>query len=224
MREFSSLFADLGEGLDDLGVPEGQPFLISPAGVYDVALNRYFSVWPASSPWNTQAAHARDLRTYFDFLWFARGRRDWRDAFIDDRAAFEWWRRRDEHGPRLEDTSWDREVSTVNQFCLWAIEQDLVRANPIRQRAASVWSPWRGGGKMVRQVSAETSHMGPRREVKWLPPKSYRLWRNAGLCGFDSKEMPRRGFRGSGRRGTRRTRRTRIRWSVRGCGCASTRR
>lgn len=49
-------------------MPEGQPFLISPAGVYDVALNRYFSVWPASSPWNTQAAHVRDLRTYFDFL------------------------------------------------------------------------------------------------------------------------------------------------------------
>lgn len=90
-REFSSLLADLGEGLDDLGVPEGQPFLISPAGVYDVALNRYFSVWLASSPWNTQAAHARDLRTYFDFLWFARGRRDWRDAPMDDRAAFEWW-------------------------------------------------------------------------------------------------------------------------------------
>ncbi|MEU3491680.1 hypothetical protein [Streptomyces massasporeus] len=90
-REFSSLFADLGEGLDDLGVPEGQPFLISPAGVYDVALNRYFSVWLASSPWNTQAAHVRDLRTYFGFLWFARGRRDWRDASMDDRAAFKWW-------------------------------------------------------------------------------------------------------------------------------------
>ncbi|MEU8679637.1 hypothetical protein [Streptomyces sp. NPDC048560] len=90
-REFSSLFADLGEGLDDLGVPEGQPFLISPAGVYDVALNRYFSVWLASSPWNTQAAHVRALRTYFDFLWFARGRRDWRDVHMDDRAAFEWW-------------------------------------------------------------------------------------------------------------------------------------
>ncbi|MFE4756127.1 site-specific integrase [Streptomyces mirabilis] len=106
---------------------------------YDVSLNRYFSVWLASSPWNTQAAHARDLRTYFDFLWFARGRRDWCDATMDDRAAYEWWRRRDDHGPRLEDTSWDREVSTVNQFYLWAIEQDLVRANPIRQRAAAVW-------------------------------------------------------------------------------------
>ena len=49
---------------------------------------------------------------------------------------------------------------------------------------------------MVRQVPAETSPMGPRREVKWLPPKSYWLWRNVGLGGFDSKEMPRRGFRG----------------------------
>jgi hypothetical protein len=137
IRELSDLFAGLAQGLDDLGVPEGQLFLISPAGVYDAALNRYFSVWLASSPWNTQAAHARDLRTYFD-------------------------------------------------------------ANPIRQRAASVWSPWRGGagGTMVRQVPAETSHMGPRREVEWLPSKSYRLWRNVGLCGFDSKEMPRRGFRG----------------------------
>ncbi|WP_256966243.1 site-specific integrase, partial [Streptomyces griseiscabiei] len=136
IREFSALFSGLDQRLDELGVPEGQPFLISPAGQYDVALNRYFSVWLASSPWNTQAAHARDLRTYFDFLWFGRGRRDWRDASMDDRAAYEWWRRRDEHGPRVEDSSWDREVSTVNQFYLWAIEQDLVRANPIRQRAA----------------------------------------------------------------------------------------
>ncbi|MEU2289171.1 hypothetical protein ABZ614_46150 [Streptomyces sp. NPDC013178] len=117
---------------------------------------------------------------------------------MDDRAEYEWWRRRDERGPRLEDTSWDREVSTVNQFYLWAIEQDLVRANPIRQRAAAVWSPWRRGadGSAVRQVPAEASHTGARREVKWLPPRSYRLWRNVGLCGYDAQEMPRRGFRG----------------------------
>lgn len=63
IREFSALFAGLNEGLDDLGVPDGQPFLISPPGGYDVALHRYFSVWLASSPWNTQAAHARDLRS-----------------------------------------------------------------------------------------------------------------------------------------------------------------
>lgn len=198
MREFSAVFAGLDQGLDDLAVPEGQPFLISPVGGYDVPLNRYFSVWLASSPWNTQAAHARDLRTFFDFLWFARGRRGWREASMDDRAAYEWWRRRDEHGPRLEDTSWDREVSTVNQFYLWAIEQDLVRANPSASARARCGRPGGAGpgGGMVRQVPAESSHTGPRREVKWLPPRSYRLWRNVGLCGFDAQEMPRRGFRG----------------------------
>lgn len=48
------------------------------------------------------------------------------------------------------------------------------------------------GSDMVRQAPAETSHTGLRQEVKWLPPRSYRLWRNVGLCGFDSKELSRR--------------------------------
>ncbi|MFE2472439.1 hypothetical protein [Streptomyces mirabilis] len=39
-----ALSAGLDLRLDDRGVPEGQPFLISPAGRYDVTLNRYFSV------------------------------------------------------------------------------------------------------------------------------------------------------------------------------------
>lgn len=53
-------------------------------------------------------------------------------------------------------------MSTVNQFYLWAIEQDLVRANPTRRRAAAVWSPWRvgTGAGMVRQVPAALSRTG----------------------------------------------------------------
>ncbi|WP_420036110.1 site-specific integrase [Streptomyces sp. cg28] len=198
MREFSHLFASLERRLDDWCVPDGQPFLICPEGRFDFELNRYFSVWLASSPWNTQAAHARDLRTFFDFLWSARSGSGWREATSEDRAAFEWWRRRDERGPRVEDSSWDREVSTVNQFYLWAFDQDLVRANPIRQRTTAAWSPSPGsaGQGMLRQVPAELSHTGPRREVKWLPPVSYRLWRNIGLCGFDAAERPRARFRG----------------------------
>ncbi|MFF2465041.1 hypothetical protein [Streptomyces mirabilis] len=44
IRGFSALSAGLDLRLDDLGVPDGQPFLIRPAGRYDVTLNRYFSV------------------------------------------------------------------------------------------------------------------------------------------------------------------------------------
>lgn len=44
IRGFSALSAGLDLRLDDLGVPDGQPFLIRPAGPYDVTLNRSFSV------------------------------------------------------------------------------------------------------------------------------------------------------------------------------------
>lgn len=204
MREFPELFSRVPEDSTG-GTPEDQPFLLGPRGEYDVALNRYFSVWLAHAPWNTQVAHARDLRTFFSFLWSARDGRGWRDATEDDRAAYEWWRRRDERGPRVQDSTWDREVATVNQFYLWAFEQDLVRANPIRQREAAPWSPWPGRGE-GRQVPAESSHAGPRREVKWLPPASYRRWRNVGVCGFDADELPCREFRG--------------RWAARNCAFA----
>jgi hypothetical protein len=63
MSELGGLFAQLDECLDAWGVPEGQPFLLGPLGEYDLALNRCFTVWLAHSPANTQAAHARDLRT-----------------------------------------------------------------------------------------------------------------------------------------------------------------
>ncbi|MFE4757620.1 hypothetical protein ACFRIB_46860 [Streptomyces mirabilis] len=49
IREFGSLFAGLDGWLDERGVPEGQPFLLSPKAEYDVELNRYFSVWLASA-------------------------------------------------------------------------------------------------------------------------------------------------------------------------------
>ncbi|MFE2031927.1 hypothetical protein ACFXBB_01455 [Streptomyces scopuliridis] len=169
MREFAEVFEKLDESLDDGTVPDRQPFLMGPTGEYDVALNRYSSVWMANSPWNTQAAHARDLRTFFNFLWLARDECGWRNASAEDRAAYGWWRRRDEAGPRVEDSTWDREVAPVNQFYLWAFEQDLVRTNPLRQRSAAP-SPWSAG--ISRFVPAETSRVGPRREVKWLPPFS----------------------------------------------------
>ncbi|TQC41946.1 hypothetical protein EEB14_51645 [Rhodococcus sp. WS4] len=155
MREFAELFSRLPEDSAERGAPEDQPFLLGPRGEYDVALNRYFSVWLAPSPWNTQVAHARDLRTFVSFLWSARDGRGWRDATEDDRAAYEWWRRRDERGPRVQDSTWDREVArSISSTC--GLEQDLVRANPIRQREAALWSPWsgRGEGGGARQVPA----------------------------------------------------------------------
>jgi len=196
MRDLAGVFAGLDDWLDAWGVPEGQPFLIGPGGRYDLGLNRYFTVWLAHAPANTQAAHARDLRTFLNFLWSAREGTGWRDASPEDRVAYEWWRRRDENGPRVQDSTWDREVATVNQFYVWAVAQHLVASNPIRQRVETRQrDPDRVRGE-PKQVPAESSHVGPRRDVRWLPPRSYHLWRNVGVCGFDSDERSRTGFRG----------------------------
>src|SRR6266540_2495473 len=57
------VLGDLDEWLDRNEVLDGQPFLISPDGRYDVTLNRYFEqIRMGAAPWNTQAAHARDLK------------------------------------------------------------------------------------------------------------------------------------------------------------------
>lgn len=76
----------------------------------------YCARWSRRSPTRScpGPAHIRGLP------WFTRRRRDRRDASMDDRAGFEWWRRRDEPGPRSQEASWDLEVSTVNEFYLWA--------------------------------------------------------------------------------------------------------
>src|SRR6266508_1914481 len=75
------VLGDLDEWLDRNEVLDGQPFLISPDGRYDVTLNRYFEqIRMGAAPWNTQAAHARDLKNFLDFLWASRAGRSWRDA------------------------------------------------------------------------------------------------------------------------------------------------
>ena len=120
------------------------------------------------------------------------------DASMDDRA------RRSSGGGVVMSVDLVRKTRVGTGRCPRSTSSTCGRSSrtssgPIATVSARLrWSPWRGGagGTMVRQLPAETSHMGPRREVKWLPLKSYRLWRNVGLCGFDSKEMPRRGFRG----------------------------
>lgn len=68
---------------------------------------------------NTQAAIAYDLANFLTFLWSHRhplGRRGWRDAEPDDRAAYQHWRRSDENGPGVQGSTWSREVATVNCF------------------------------------------------------------------------------------------------------------
>src|SRR6266568_4916132 len=187
---------DLDEWLDEHGVLDGQPFLISPDGRYDVALNRYFEqARMSAAPWNTQAAHARDLKNFLDFLWANRSGKSWREAAPEDRAAYERWRRKDPRGPCVEHATWDREVATVNGFFAWAVGLGYLDASPIVQRPSRA-SRRRPGARQPGMIPAESSHTGPRRHVEWLTPAMYRQWRDVGVRGFSPSGLPDPGFRG----------------------------
>lgn len=128
---------DLDAWLDEHGVLDGETFLLDPCGRYDVELNRFFAGPLSLKARDTQAAVARDVKNFLNFLWFARGEtgeKGWRDANPDDRVAYEKWRRKDPAGPRVQDASWDREVASVNSFYQWAVGRGTVAVNPIRHR------------------------------------------------------------------------------------------
>jgi site-specific recombinase XerC len=128
------------EWLDGQDILDGTPFLIAPDGVYDVVLNSFFlSFRLVAASRHTQEAVARDLARFLDFLWFHRPcvgdrKRSWRDATTDDRRVFEFWRCRDENGPLVAASTWDREVSSVNGFYRWAVRSGHLTASPMVQR------------------------------------------------------------------------------------------
>lgn len=185
--------------LDEAGIPDGLPFLLSPRFEYDAELNSYFHrPGLIDAPWNTNANRARALAGFLTFLEQSRGGRSWRDAAEDDHLAYHQWRRRDEAGPRVAGTTWSLEVSHVNQFYGWAVGRKLVGVVPIPQRArrpAPAGTPRAPlyGGEMV---PATYAHDEGGERIEWLPPASYRRWRDTGLRGYGADGLPSRGFRG----------------------------
>jgi site-specific recombinase XerD len=184
---------DLDDWLDVHDVVDGTPFLIDPTGRYDSALNRYFQVYMSAEPLNTQAAAAYDLKRFVAFLWDNRAGKTWREATPEDRAAYARWRLMDSRGPRVELVTWDREVATVNKFYRWAVRQGYVAANPIIQRESRSREPWRQDSG---ETPAEYSHQGPRHDMAWMPPATYRQWRDVGVRGFTVAGLADRSFRG----------------------------
>ena len=191
---------DWPEWLTESGVEPGTPFLVSPLFEFDVALNAFFQE-PAmrATAATTQAGYARNVAAFLSFLWSARCRRSWRDATEDDHVAYLVWRRRDNDGPRVAGATWDREVAAVNRFYRWAVRRGHVQRNPVPQvsrRPAGLGAGWAGARTLDEQRPATYSHDAARERVQWLPPDSYRRWRDAGVRGFTADGLPSAGFRG----------------------------
>ncbi|MFE9476197.1 hypothetical protein ACFYOR_34915 [Streptomyces griseofuscus] len=142
------------------------------------------------------------MARYFNFLYFSRGGRDWRQATEDDHLAFHHWRRRDESGPTVQGSTWSQEVSHVNQFYQWAVGRQLVAEVPIPQRdrrtppPGSSFAPSRAGAAGTATVPATYAHDEAGERIEWLPAASYRRWRDVGVRGYDVAGLPRPRFRG----------------------------
>jgi Phage integrase, N-terminal SAM-like domain len=133
---FPSLRAeDWVEWREAAAIPARTPFLLSPTVDYDVALNSFFlSGDVLSRAWNTQDGYARDVEAFLNFLWHNRNHASWRDATSADHFAYLTWRRKDPAGPRVDDATWDREVTAVNRFYAWQVSAKNLPDNPIPQR------------------------------------------------------------------------------------------
>ncbi|MER5915560.1 integrase [Streptomyces sp. NPDC001982] len=188
--------------VDDLGIPDGTPYLLSPRFVYDVALNSYFHrVDLMEGPLNSQINRALAMARYFNFLHQSRGGKDWRDATEADHIAYQHWRRRDLRGPQVDGGTWSQEVSHVHQFYVFA--KRWVGEVPIPQRPRRESSKGEKGRRTRRDrrgktdtVPATYAHDEGGEVIEWLPAASYRRWRDLGVLGHGPDGLPRENFRG----------------------------
>ena len=188
---------DWVEWREAAAIPPKTPFLLSPNFDYDVALNSFFlSGDMLCRAWNTQDGYARDLKAFLNFLWHNRNRASWRDATTADHLAYLGWRRKDPAGPRIDDVTWDREVTAVNRFYTWQVNANNLPDNPIPQRPCRPLPPT--AGRRARGEAETTpatySHGAGREKVEWLPPATYRRWRDIGLRGYIQRWTTERRF------------------------------
>jgi site-specific recombinase XerD len=94
----------------------------------------------------------------------------------------------------VKGSTWGREVATVNSFHQWAIESGFVEQSPILQRPARE-RRWHRRSEAAL-TPAEAPKDGHREGLAWLPPASYRRWRDVGVRGYLPTGLPDNSFRG----------------------------
>lgn len=185
---------DAWAGIDSreraLSIEPGTPILIDPAGRIDPRLAYFlrrsrFAFLAEES----KNAYAKDYRLFFTFL--HQREKYWDQADHEDVDDYESWRRRSEDNPRrIGGSKWARELAAFKLLYGWAaavghIDRSPVLTHAMRRRDGTVVEVANNRPKDVRASN-----------VKWLTPRTFRLWRDIGLRGYTAAGLPQAGWRG----------------------------
>ena len=173
-----------------LSIEPGTPILIDPAGRIDPRLAYFLRRSRfAFLAEETKHAYAKDYRLFFTFL--HQREKYWDQADHEDIDDYESWRRRSEDNPRrIGGSKWARELAAFKLLYGWAvavghIDRSPVLTHAVRRRDGTVMEVANNRPKDVRASN-----------VKWLTPRTFRLWRDIGLRGYTAAGLPQPGWRG----------------------------
>ena len=171
-------WADLADRERGLGFRERQPILVSPDGRVDARLSEFFRRSRfASRAVGTQESYVLDYRLFFSFLWQAG--RNWDQARAEDLEDWEDWRLRGRGNPRrIGGAKWVRELAALRLLYEWAAARGYLAASPVRLRSVRTRD---GAAVQVAELAPSDVRSS---DVKWLTPRAFRLWRDAGLRGY----------------------------------------
>ena len=173
-----------------LSIEAGTPILIDPAGRIDPRLAYFLRRSRfAFLAEETKHAYAKDYRLFFTFLY--QREKCWDQTDHEDIDDYESWRRRSEDNPRrIGGSKWARELAAFKLLYGWAVAVGHIDRSPVlthamRRRDGTVMDVANNRPKDVRASN-----------VKWLTPRTFRLWRDIGLRGYTAAGLPQPGWRG----------------------------
>jgi len=182
-------WADLDQREADADIGDRQPILIDPQFRIDPVLARFLArsrfTWLAEG---TREAYAKDYRLFFSFLW-QRGKH-WHEADPDDLLDWESWRRRSQPGRRISGSKWQRELAALRLLYEWAEKKGHIARSPVLVHAVRL----RDGSTVMAADQAPRDVRCS--DVKWVTPRTYRLWLQVGLLGYDISGQPDPSWRG----------------------------
>ena len=183
-------WADIDDRERALNIEWDTPILIDPAGRIDPRLAYFLrrSRFGFLAE-ETKRAYAKDYRLFFSFL--HQREKYWDEADHEDIDDYESWRRRSVDNPRrIGGSKWARELAAFKLLYGWAaavghVDRSPVLTHTVRRRDGTVVEVANNQPKDVRASN-----------VKWLTPRTFRLWRDIGLRGYDVTGLPELGWRG----------------------------